>query len=280
MVSNKILTSCLLREEAWWERKRLTTSEESWEGFVAEHCGFGPWEEFEQEVEMDVEQVMKEVEEGVEVGEEPMVDVGNEVQEEVVGKEMKLTLEKANLKVKPIIIRQASMWADSFIAREETNLDELVFNEEETKTTEEKEEAKILTSLQEDREQRKEVSKPLPHKMSPPKIQEWNLAQDIFGSDKKNDQFVCNKCKKTLKSARQLQTHKTFVHQSAEEDQIKCYQCGKAFRKSSTLDIHMKGHQETKGYQGPTTSMFGPVDLHPRNTPVAPLRWNNAKSRF
>ena len=276
MVTNKILTSCLLREEAWWKRKRLTMSEESWEGFVAEHCGFGPWEEFEQEVEMDVEQVMEEVK--VEVGEEPMVDVDNEVQEEVVRKEMKLTLEKANLKVKPIIIRQASMWADSFIAREETNLDELVFNEEET--TEEKEEAKMVPSLQEDRKQRKEVSKPLPHKMSPPKIQEWNLAQDIFGSDKNNDQFVCNKCKKTLKSARQLQTHKTFVHQSAEEDQIKCYQCGKAFRKSSTLDIHMKGHQETKGYQGPTTSMFGPVDLHPRNTPVAPLRWNNAKTRF
>ena len=47
------------------------------------------------------------------------------MQEEVVRKEMKLTLEGANLKVKPIIIRQASMWADSFIAREETNLEEI-----------------------------------------------------------------------------------------------------------------------------------------------------------
>ena len=122
-MTNKILKSCLLREEAWWEWKRLTLSEESWEGFVAEHCGFGPWEEFEQEVEMDVEQVMKEVEEMEEVGEEQMVDVDNEMQEEVVRKDMKLTLERANLKVKPIIIRQASMWADSFIAREETNLD-------------------------------------------------------------------------------------------------------------------------------------------------------------
>ena len=103
--------------------------------------------------------------------------------------------------------------------------------------------------------------------------QEGNLdVASLSSSMKREDSFICYKCKKSLKSARQLQTHQAFQHGSVEEEQIKCMvmKCGKMFRKTSTLDNHMKTHQETS--QNILSNLFGPVLL--QNKPkLAGLRF-------
>ena len=88
------------REAAWWKKKRLNTSPDSWEGLVAEYCGFD-WQGEE------VEEEEEEVEE---------VEAEGGFSEVLVEKETEIIANDINME-------------DSSWPRGDTNLDELVFNE-------------------------------------------------------------------------------------------------------------------------------------------------------
>ena len=215
------------REDTWWKKKRLNTSADSWEGFVAEYCGFD-WQQEEQEEEEEEELTLRE---------------GGFSEAVVVKKEAETDTEK-NM--------EETSWT-----REEANLDELVFNENKPAThMEEKKEVMELASDQ--FKPNKELLKPVSNLVAPTVDGNLDVASLNSPMKVKADSFICYKCKKSLKSARQLQTHQAFQHESVEEEQIKCMvmKCGKMFRKTSTLDNHMRGHQEAF-----SPNLFGPVLL-------------------
>ena len=169
------------REETWWKKKRLNTSADSWEGFVAEYCGFD-WQQEEQEEEE----------------EELTLREGGFSEAVVVKKEAETDTEK-NME-------------DSSWTREEANLDELLFNENKPAThTEEKEEVMELASDQ--LKPNKELLKPIPNLVVPTVDGNLDVASSNSPMKVKADSFICYKCKKSLKSARQLQTHQAFQHE-------------------------------------------------------------------
>ena len=224
----------------------MSTSADSWEGFVAEYCGFD-WQEEEEEQE------------------ELILEVGDFSEAAVINKEVETVTEK-NME-------------DFSLTREDTNLDELVFNENKLTATHTEEEKKEDTEHASEKgsdqfELNKELFNPVSNLVELP--EDGNLdATSLSPSVKvKADSFICYKCKKSLKSARQLQTHQAFQHESVEEEEIKCMvmKCGKMFRKTSTLDNHMRGHQETGASQNFPSNLFGPVLLQ-KKPKLAGLRF-------
>ena len=217
----------------------MKTSADSWEGFVAEYCGFD-WQEEEEKEEKEEELTSKE---------------GGFSEEVVINKEVETIIEK-NLE-------------DSSLTRENTNLDELVFNENKltgTCTEEKKEDMERASEGQKGSDQfelNEELLNPVSNLVGPPEDDNLDVASLSPSVKVKADLFICYKCKKSLKSARQLQTHQAFQHESVEEEEIKCMvmKCGKMFRKTSTLDNHMRGHQETGASQNYASNLFGPVFL-------------------
>ena len=117
--------------------------------------------------------------------------------------------------------------------------------------------------------QREDLLKPVPHLLATPAAVNTGVPPVSLSQMVTADLYICNKCKKSLKSARQLQTHQAFQHGSVEEEEIKCMvmKCGKMFRKTSTLENHMRGHQETDEQ----TSKAPPIVSAP-NTLVTPLK--------
>ena len=224
------------REEAWWKKKRLNTSADSWEGLVAEYCGFD-WQDEEMEEEEEEELTLRE---------------GGFIEAATVKKEVETIAEK-NVE-------------DSSWTRQDTNLNDLVFNENKKAAhakdkKEDKEHASEREKGSKQFKLNKELLNPIPNLVVPPVDGNLDMVSLSSSVKAKADSFICYKCKKSLKSARQLQTHQAFQHGGVEEEQIKCMvmKCGKMFRKTSTLDNHMRGHKETP--QNFSPNLFGPVLL-------------------
>ena len=234
---NVIMWSNQCREEAWWARKRLATSADSWESFVAEYCGFD-WQEEEEQEEEEMEELA--LKEGA-----------------IVNKE----------------VRTEKNMVESPLTAEDSNLDELVSNENNTTANLEEKEVDTEPTSEEGQkssghfELNEELLNPVANLMASPN--DGNVSPKM-----KADLFICYKCKKSLKSGRQLQTHQAFQHETVEEEEIKCMvmKCGKMFRKTSTLDNHMRGHQETGSSQNFPPNLFGPVLLQ-KKPKLAGLRF-------
>ena len=217
-------------------------SADSWESFVAEYCGFD-WQEEEEQEEEEME--------GLALKEGSFAEVA------IVNKEA----------------RTGVNMVESSLTAEDTSLDELVSNENNTiASTEEKEVDMEPTSEEGQKSTRqfelnKELLNPVTNLVAPP--EDGNVSPKV-----KADLFICYKCKKSLKSGRQLQTHQAFQHETVEEEEIKCMvmKCGKMFRKTSTLDNHMRGHQETGPSQNFPPNLFGPVLLQ-KKPKLAGLRF-------
>ena len=239
----------IIREEAWWKSKRLKTSADSWEDLVAEHCGF-EWQE-EEEVEKEVEEEEKKKEER----EELTLSEGGLAESVIIKKEaMPLNYEKTE---------------ESTLTPEVANLDELVSNDssKDCLTELEVKDGEGPTKDFGQVEPREDLLKPVPHLLATPAAVTTGLTPVPLSQTVNADLYICYKCKKSLKSARQLQTHQAFQHESVEEEEIKCMvmKCGKMFRKTSTLENHMRGHQETGAVgalsQNFPPNLFGPVLL-------------------
>ena len=141
-----------------------------------------------------------------------------------------------------------------------------------------------LTELEEVKDcgqggQREDLLKPVPHLLAIPAAVNTGVPPVSLSQMVNTDLYICYKCKKSLKSARQLQTHQAFQHGSVEEEEIKCMvmKCGKMFRNASTLENHMRGHQETEAGGASSqntdeqTSKAPPIVSAP-NTLVTPLK--------
>ena len=125
--------------------------------------------------------------------------------------------------------------------------------------------------------QREDLLKPVPHLLAIPAAVNTGVPPVSLSQTVNADLYICNKCKKSLKSARQLQTHQAFQHESVEEEEIKCMvmKCGKMFRKTSTLENHMRGHQETEAGGASSQNTDEQISKAPPivpNTLVTPLK--------
>ena len=228
----------------------MKTSADSWEDLVAEHCGF-EWQE-EEEVEEEVEE-----EEKKEEREELTLSEGGLAESVIIKKEaMSLNDEKTE---------------ESTSTPEDANLDELVSNDssKDCLTELEVKDGEGPTKDFGQVEPREDLLKPVPHLLAIPAAVNTGVPPVSLSQMVNTDLYICYKCKKSLKSARQLQTHQAFQHGSVEEEEIKCLvmKCGKMFRKTSTLENHMRGHQETDEQ----TSKAPPIVSAP-NTLVTPLK--------
>ena len=241
----------IIREEAWWKSKRLKTSADSWEDLVAEHCGF-EWQE-EEEGEKEVEEEEKKKEEREEL---TLSEGGLGLAESVIIKKEAMSLNDEKTE-------------ESTSTPEDANLDELVSNDssKDCLTELEVKDGEGPTKDFGQVEPREDLLKPVPHHLATPAAVTTGLTPVPLSQTVNADLYICYKCKKSLKSARQLQTHQAFQHESVEEEEIKCMvmKCGKMFRKTSTLENHMRGHQETGAGGAPSQNfppnLFGPVLL-------------------